>query len=345
VPQADPAGLAAQLNALANGASLDTIRANVAASPDAAGKIGGLFTDVFNLPPSPTDVTNIQNILAGGASLTDVRYNLATSTTGTDIVSNLYKSATGLAPSQDNVDFAQTLLALGVPLTDVRTVATGAANAGPGQTSPDGTPLPSPDHSMVFSFLNELWNSTIKPISSDAYNFIAKVITDPVGAAKDASDIIAGISPVSAELSTLVGKGSTAAAALVTGIIGGIKAVGETAPYDSRTLQGERQQIANIVHQRNLGTDPATQTFRPQEAATATRLEQALGRPLSRYTKGTTADWVDAYGTTFDGLGPVLPKNFNLQNFNQQIAGHLNKKGPDRIFIDMTDAPVDQVKL
>ena len=104
--------------------------------------------------------------------------------------------------------------------------------------------------------------------------------------------------------------------------------------------------LANALHQRSLGMDSATGLYRPSEAATATRLEQQLGRRLERDQTGH-ADWVDSAGRTYDAVGPVPQQYFDLNSFSKSITGHLLKQGLDRVVVDttgMTNSQISQIK-
>ena len=96
----------------------------------------------------------------------------------------------------------------------------------------------------------------------------------------------------------------------------------------------EHQRLLNVLHQRELGLDPATKTFRAIEAQVGTRLESQIGRRLSRDLSGA-ADWVDDLGRTFDAVGPIPSKHFNLQSVTKSISSHLNKQGLDKVVVDL----------
>jgi RHS repeat-associated protein len=97
----------------------------------------------------------------------------------------------------------------------------------------------------------------------------------------------------------------------------------------------QQQRLLNVLHQRELGLDPATKSFRAIEAQVATRLESQLGRRLSRDLSGA-ADWVDDLGRTFDAVGPIPSQHFNLQSVTNSIGSHLNKQGLNKVVVDLS---------
>jgi RHS repeat-associated protein len=97
----------------------------------------------------------------------------------------------------------------------------------------------------------------------------------------------------------------------------------------------QQQRLLNVLHQRELGLDPATKSFRAIEAQVATRLESQLGRRLSRDLSGA-ADWVDDIGRTYDAVGPIPSQHFNLQSVTNSIGGHLNKQGLNKVVVDLS---------
>jgi hypothetical protein len=76
-----------------------------------------------------------------------------------------------------------------------------------------------------------------------------------------------------------------------------------------------------------LGMDHATGRFRPNEAATALRIEITLGVRLTRAPRWSRADWFDERGTSYDAVGPFAAGRFDQQwrRFSQQIVLHLRK--------------------
>lgn len=73
--------------------------------------------------------------------------------------------------------------------------------------------------------------------------------------------------------------------------------------------------------------DPATGRFRPGEAETAVRIEQELGVRLRRAPAGSSADWVDETGRTYDAVGNFPAQFFDRQwpQLQYQIERHLDK--------------------
>jgi hypothetical protein len=95
-----------------------------------------------------------------------------------------------------------------------------------------------------------------------------------------------------------------------------------------------------IVRDARLGVDPRTGQLREGEIAVAQRLEEQVGQ-LTREASGDY-EWVDARGTTYDAVGPAPGEHFNAQQFNQAIAGHLNKQGLDRVVVDIANLSDEQ---
>jgi hypothetical protein len=77
----------------------------------------------------------------------------------------------------------------------------------------------------------------------------------------------------------------------------------------------------------DLGQDPATGGHRPSESDTAARLETARGVTLTRAPAGSSADWVDENGTSYDAVGNFPPEFFDRQwpQLQHQIVRHLDK--------------------
>jgi hypothetical protein len=83
-----------------------------------------------------------------------------------------------------------------------------------------------------------------------------------------------------------------------------------------------------------LGWDPASEEYRLAEEQCATRLEQ-LTEPLERDPTGR-ADWIDAAGNTYNGVGPVPREHFDAASFNGAIARHLRHDGLDFVVVDLS---------
>ena len=89
--------------------------------------------------------------------------------------------------------------------------------------------------------------------------------------------------------------------------------------------------------------------FRPGEAQTAVRIEQALGITLRRAPKGSSYDWLDDAGHTYDAVGNFPSQFFDKQwqrgRFQDQIIRHIGKA--DFVPIDVsqfTPAQVNQIE-
>jgi hypothetical protein len=89
----------------------------------------------------------------------------------------------------------------------------------------------------------------------------------------------------------------------------------------------------------DLASDPAVGKVRPDEAATALRVEKQEGVDLKRYTppKGGKGDWVDSKGIVYDGCSPAPSAYFDKQwtNFTNSLNDHLAKV--DKVVVDLTD--------
>jgi hypothetical protein len=93
----------------------------------------------------------------------------------------------------------------------------------------------------------------------------------------------------------------------------------------------------------DLGMDPATGKFRPSEAQTAVRVEQEVGVTLTRAPKGSSADWVDEAGKTYDAVGNFPPQYFDRQwpQLQFQIERHAGKA--DLVPVDVSTFSTEQV--
>jgi hypothetical protein len=94
---------------------------------------------------------------------------------------------------------------------------------------------------------------------------------------------------------------------------------------------------------RALGMDPATGRFRPAEAETAVRVEQEAGVTLTRAPAGSSADWVDGAGRTYDAVGNFPGRFFERQwpQLQYQIERHLTKA--DLVPVDVSQFSAEQV--
>ena len=93
----------------------------------------------------------------------------------------------------------------------------------------------------------------------------------------------------------------------------------------------------------DLGMDPATGKFRPTEAETAMRIERERGVTLTRAPDGSSADWVDGAGRSYDAVGNFPPQFFDQQwaQFSYQIERHLTKA--DFVPVDVARFTPEQV--
>jgi hypothetical protein len=96
-------------------------------------------------------------------------------------------------------------------------------------------------------------------------------------------------------------------------------------------------------HVKDLGADPATKQYRPNEAETALRVEAKESVALTRYLPpkpGLKGDWVDAKGVVYDGCSPPESQFFDAQiqnkNFENQLASHLQNANVGKVVIDLT---------
>jgi hypothetical protein len=88
----------------------------------------------------------------------------------------------------------------------------------------------------------------------------------------------------------------------------------------------------------DLASDPAVGKLRPDEAATAQRVEQSQGVALKRYNPpaGKKGDWVDSSGVVYDGVSPAPSAHFAKQwdNWKASLADHIVKV--DKAVVDLT---------
>ncbi|HCT76956.1 MAG TPA: hypothetical protein DGT23_10275 [Micromonosporaceae bacterium] len=102
-------------------------------------------------------------------------------------------------------------------------------------------------------------------------------------------------------------------------------------------------EAAKEAHKKELGMDPATGKFRPGEAETAIRVEDATGANLSR-SADPKVDWVDnATGKTYDAVGNFPAKHFDQQwpHLQTKIVDHLAKA--DYVPVDVSKFTPDQI--
>ena len=107
-------------------------------------------------------------------------------------------------------------------------------------------------------------------------------------------------------------------------------------------LQNARNDLYSVLHQLQLGADPAKGQlgrwkFSLDEVLTGTRLEQQLGVKLQRYGGRGEGDWRTLSGKVLDAASPPPSHYFNDRSFIQwqeSIRSHLNKQGVDTIVVD-----------
>jgi uncharacterized protein YukE len=108
-------------------------------------------------------------------------------------------------------------------------------------------------------------------------------------------------------------------------------------PGKLKDRKAEEQRI------HDLGMDPAQGRFRPGEAETAVRIEQERGVTLTRAPEGSSADWLDAAGNSYDAVGNFPPQFFDAQwpQLAYQIERHLAKA--DFVPVDVSTFSAEQV--
>lgn len=99
---------------------------------------------------------------------------------------------------------------------------------------------------------------------------------------------------------------------------------------------------AEVQRRHALGEDPAVKQYRPQEEATAVRIEEKEGVTLERYEPepGGKGDWVDPEtGTVYDGCSPASTQHFDkgFKKYDASMQKHLNHPDVDRVVVDKTD--------
>jgi len=105
---------------------------------------------------------------------------------------------------------------------------------------------------------------------------------------------------------------------------------------DQDQLQALRQQFADLLHQRELGLDPATNSWRADEARAGLQLESEMGVRLSRSLQ-PGEDWVDQYGRTYDAIGTNLTsEHFNYSDFTNSLSNKLTNNPSVRVVVDLS---------
>ncbi|MEV4576222.1 hypothetical protein AB0K16_23535 [Nonomuraea jabiensis] len=93
------------------------------------------------------------------------------------------------------------------------------------------------------------------------------------------------------------------------------------------SLGSLRAEFVELVRRRALGWDAAQKGFRKAEMETALRIESERGVRLTR-SNGTSEDWFDQYGRSYDAVGSGLSAEFferSWPGLQSQIQSHLGK--------------------
>jgi RHS repeat-associated protein len=106
---------------------------------------------------------------------------------------------------------------------------------------------------------------------------------------------------------------------------------------EDEELQALRQQLAELLHQRELGLDPATMSWRADEARAGLQTESQLGIRLSRSLR-QGEDWVDkSSGKGYDAIGTGIPnERFNFSEVTEGLSSKLRNDPSVRIVVDMS---------
>jgi hypothetical protein len=101
---------------------------------------------------------------------------------------------------------------------------------------------------------------------------------------------------------------------------------------------------AAAKHYRELGMDPATGTFRENEADTALRIESDRNVQLTRSPDKQGPDWIGSDGKTYDAVGPFEARFFDQQwqSLQRQIVRHLGEKA-DYVPVDVSKFTPEQI--
>jgi hypothetical protein len=89
--------------------------------------------------------------------------------------------------------------------------------------------------------------------------------------------------------------------------------------------------------------DPDSGRFWPREVDALLRVENEFGVKLKRAPRGSSYDWGDEAGTTYDAVGNFSPQYFDEQwlQFQYQIERHLSKA--DIVPVDVSQFTPEQV--
>ena len=105
----------------------------------------------------------------------------------------------------------------------------------------------------------------------------------------------------------------------------------------TNSLAVTQARLAGQINKLSLGIDPQT-GFSKAEMGTALRLEQILGKQLTRDATGA-ADWIDINGKTYDACGAGYKNpGFRMDQYLRSLNRHL-QKSIDYTVIDLTDCP------
>ncbi|MGQ0837131.1 hypothetical protein [Actinokineospora sp.] len=129
---------------------------------------------------------------------------------------------------------------------------------------------------------------------------------------------------------------------LIGGAPGTMTSTRPTASQQAPTPDRRREQDGYSERERRLGQDPATGRFRPAEAQTARRIEDARRIELMRSPKPSGPDWVGPDGTTYDAVGNFPAKYFDRQwgQLRVRIVDHLRKA--DYVPVDVSQFTPEQ---
>jgi hypothetical protein len=149
--------------------------------------------------------------------------------------------------------------------------------------------------------------------------------------------------------------GMAGVAAGVLGVLGaGVHAM--TGESKGRTPEEEdaKQNQEEQARRRALGEDPAQGgKHRPNEEATAVRVEQQEGVKLERFhpEDGQKGDWIDpATGKVYDGCSPAKTEFFDkgFKQYPAAMEDHLSHPSVQKVVVDVTDlnlSPAQQSQL
>jgi filamentous hemagglutinin len=106
---------------------------------------------------------------------------------------------------------------------------------------------------------------------------------------------------------------------------------------EAAALKAGQRDVAYVLHQIELGIDPAKGKYIVDEAKTGIRLEGTVGSRLERDLTGN-GDWIAANGRTYDAASPPPTRFFNDATFIEwqgSMQSHFLKQGLDVIVVDL----------